>query len=114
MTSLPITDLPEETQFDGLHEEIGTFIMAPGFVVSVGGSSSMVSGTIAGNGISFFGNAGGTINGSVINFSDQQMTLTGNSDLVFDRSGLDDVPAGFVPQVVLFYDTASCREVISN
>jgi hypothetical protein len=114
MTSLPITDLPEEAQFDGLQEQAGTFIMAPGFAISMGGSFSTVAGSIAGNGISFFGNAGGTINGSVINYSDEPMTLSGNSDLLFNRSGLEDVPAGFVPQVVLFYDSSSYREVTAQ
>ncbi|MCF7973842.1 MAG: pilus assembly PilX N-terminal domain-containing protein [Phycisphaerae bacterium] len=111
MTSLSIADLPDEAQFDGLQEETGTFIIAPGFAISIGGSFSTVAGSIAGNGISFHGNAGGTVNGSVVNYSDEPMTLSGNSDLLFNRSGLEDVPAGFVPQVVLFYDSTSYREM---
>ena len=114
VSSLPITELPHEAQFEGLHDETGTFIMAPGFAVSMGGSFSSVAGSIAANGVSFFGNAGGTVNGSVVNYSDQEMTLTGNSDLLFNRSGLDEIPAGFMPQVVLYYDTTSYREVIAN
>ncbi len=114
VNSLPISDLPDEAKFDGLHDEIGTFIMAPGFSVSMGGSFATVSGSIAGNGISFFGNAGGTIKGSVINYSDEPMELSGNSDLLFNRSGLDKVPAGFLPYVVLYYDASSYREVITN
>jgi hypothetical protein len=115
VTSLPITGLPDdEAQFNGLHDETGTFIMAPGFAVSMGGSFSSVAGSIAANGVSFFGNAGGTVNGSVVNYSDQGMTLTGNSDLLFNRSGLDEIPAGFLPQVVLYYDATSYREIIAN
>lgn len=114
VTSSPISDLPSEAQFNGLHDETGTFIMAPGFAVSMGGNFSTVSGSIAGNGISFFGNAGGTINGSVINYSDEPMDLSGNADLFFNRSGLDGIPAGFLPQVVLYYDATSYREVIAN
>jgi Tfp pilus assembly protein PilX len=110
--SHPITELPEEAQFEGLHEQTGTFVMAPGFDVSFGGSFSALCGAIAGNGVEFFGNAGGTINGSVINYSGEEMTLSGNSDLYFNRSGTTEVPAGFVPEIVLEYDPSSYSEVL--
>ncbi len=58
-----------------------------------------------------WGNAGGTINGSIVNYSDAEMTLQGNTDLYFNRSGLDEVPAGFVPQLVMYYDPSSYAEV---
>lgn len=110
--SHPITELPQEEKFNGLHDQTGTFVMAPGFHVSFGGSFSTLSGAIAGNGVEFFGNAGGTINGSVINYSDEDMTLSGNSDLYFNRSGTTEVPAGFVPEIVLEYDRTSYSEVL--
>ncbi len=112
VNSWPVTELPEESQYEGLHEQIGTFVIAPGFRVSFGGSFSALSGAIAANGIEFYGNAGGIINGSIINYSDTEMTLSGNSDLYFNRSGLDDVPAGFVPELVLYYDASSYCETI--
>jgi Tfp pilus assembly protein PilX len=111
VNSHPITELPQEEQFNGLHDQTGTFVMAPGFHLSFGGSFSTISGAIAGNGIEFFGNAGGTINGSVINYSGEEMTLSGNSDLYFNRSGTTEVPAGFVPEIVLEYDPSSYSEV---
>ena len=110
--SHPVTELPEEAQFDGLHDQTGTFVMAPGFHVSFGGSFSALCGAIAGNGVEFFGNAGGTINGSVLNYSDEEMTLSGNSDLFFNRSGLTEIPAGFEPEIVLDYNPSSYSEVL--
>ena len=110
--SHPVTELSEEAQFDGLHDKTGTFVMAPGFHVSFGGSFSALCGAIAGNGVEFFGNAGGTINGSVLNYSDEEMTLSGNSDLFFNRSGLTEVPAGFEPEIVLDYNPSSYSEVL--
>lgn len=107
----PVTELPQTAQFAGLHDDIGTFIMAPGFHVGFGGSFSTLSGAIAANGIQLWGNAGGVINGSIINYSDTQMTLQGNTDLYFNRSGLSDVPAGFVPQLILYYDNSSYTEI---
>ncbi len=94
--------LNEET-FSDLSTKTGTFIMAPGFAVSMGGSFDTVNGAIAANGIDFYGNAGGEIVGSVLNYSDTPMTLSGNSDLTFNRSGTIEIPAGFEPESVINY-----------
>ena len=111
VSSHDVNKLPDEAPFTDIRDEVGTFMIAPGFHLSFGGSFSTLSGAIAGNGIEFFGNAGGKINGSIINYSDEAMTLTGNSDLYFNRSGRTKVPAGFVPEIILKYDPASYSEV---
>ena len=107
-----VTLLPEEPQFAGLQSQTGTFIIAPGFSVSFGGTMNTLGGAIAANGVEFFGNAGGNIRGSVINYADKVMMVWGNSDLYFNRSGLTKVPAGFVPEIVLKYDPAFYSEVL--
>jgi hypothetical protein len=112
VVSYPVTDLPNEPQFEQLHDETGTFLMAPGFSVSFGGNFDTLNGAIAANGIEFFGDAGGIIDGSVINYSGNPMTLSGNSDLFFNRSGTDQMPAGFGPEIILFYVPDSYSEVI--
>ena len=111
VSSLSVSELPDEPQFADLRDETGTFAMAPGFHLSFGGSFDTINGAIAGNGIEFFGNAGGIIQGSIINYADEEMTLSGNSDLFFNRSGLTEVPAGFVPEVILAYNPASYSEL---
>lgn len=103
--------LPEGSQYDGLRSETGTFVMAPGFEVSFWGSFGTVGGAIAGNGIKFGGNAGGTVEGSVINYSDDKMTVDGSSDIIFNRSGITEIPAGFVQELVVHYDPTSYEEV---
>jgi hypothetical protein len=112
ITSYPISQLPQEERFQGLHSQTGTFMVTPGFRARFGGSFSSLSGAIAANGVEFFGNAGGTINGSIINYSTAAMTLSGNSDMMFNRSGLVEVPAGFVPEIVVHYDPSAYSEVI--
>lgn len=99
-------------QFDGIRQETGTFLLAPGFAVSMGGSFGTLNGCIAANGIEFFGNAGGEIGGSIINYSGTPMTLSGNNDLFFNRSGITDVPAGFEPvyDIVMYYQPVSYSE----
>ncbi len=108
--SYPVNQLPPEPQFDQVRDETGTFLIAPGFKASFGGSFDTINGAIAASGIEFSGNAGGTIEGSVINYSDEPMTLTGNSDLYFNRSETTKIPAGFVPEIVLKYDPDSYAE----
>jgi cytoskeletal protein CcmA (bactofilin family) len=108
--SAPVTELVG-SQFDGLQQEKNTFLLAPGFHLGFGGNFSTLNGAICGNGLDFFGNAGGTINGSVINYSDKEMTLSGNNDLSFNRSGTTEIPAGFIQDIVLNYDPQSYSEV---
>ena len=111
VTSSPVSDLPYEPQFDQLRDETGTFLLAPGFSVSFGGNFETLNGVIAANGIEFFGDAGGTINGTALNYSDTAMNLTGNSDLSFNSSA-DEVPAGFEFDIELKYDPTSYSEVV--
>jgi Tfp pilus assembly protein PilX len=109
--SYPIGQLPQEPQFAGLQEQTGTFMVTPGFSAEFGGTFGTLNGVIAANGIKFYGNAGGTIDGSIINYANNVMLLSGHSDLMFNRSGLVEVPAGFVPQIVLHYDPSTYSEV---
>jgi hypothetical protein len=115
VVSYPVSDLPEnDPDFDQLRDETGTFLMAPGFSAVFGGSFETLNGAIAANGVEFFGNAGGTIDGSILNYSDTPMTLTGNSDLFFHRSGTSQMPAGFGPEIILYYVADSYSEVVPN
>jgi len=100
VNSYDVSTLPQE-EFGALTEETGSFILAPGFRVCFRGDFETVNGVIAASGVEFQGNAGGTINGSVINYSDDFMSLAGNTDLVFNRSGVQECPAGFEPTTTL-------------
>jgi len=108
VTSNPVTALPES--FGELKDETGTFLMAPGFSLSFGGNFETINGAIAANGITFSGDAGGTIEGSVLNYSDTKMELSGNSDLFFNRWAGTEIPAGFEPEIVLKYVHESYSE----
>ncbi len=97
--------------FGDIREETGTLLLAPGFCASFGGSFETLNGVIAASGIEFFGNAGGTVNGSVINYSEIPMTLDGSIDLVFDRLGLIEIPAGFDTDKVLEFQPGTYTEL---
>jgi hypothetical protein len=85
------------SQFDDIKKETGTFICAPGFQLNFSGQAFQVNGAVAANGISFSGQSGGTINGSILDYSKYTMTMVGQSSLTFNRSGRDAIPAGFEP-----------------
>ncbi len=109
--SRSVSELPDEERFSGIKQETGTFILAPGFSASFGGSFGTINGVIAASAIEFFGNAGGTINGSVINYADTPMTLRGNSNLVFNHSALAEHPAGFETTKVLEFQPSTYSEL---
>ncbi len=98
-------------EFDDIKEQTGTFILAPGFSAEFSGQTSIDNGAIAASGIKFTGQAGGTINGSIINYSDTQpVILSGQSSLFFKRSGTQTSPAGFSSVEQLDYDPTSYAE----
>ena len=97
--------------FGGIVNETGTFILAPGFELDFSGQASTMNGAIAGSGISFSGQAGGIINGSIINYSTDVMTLTGQTNLTFNRSGVDSNPSGFESTPILRFNPGSYSEI---
>lgn len=109
VNSYSVSELPDEG-FGQLKKEAGTFILAPGFSVCFGGNFQAINGVIAASGVQFFGNAGGIINGSVVNYGQAAMNLDGNTDLVFNRSGIAKNPAGFEPTKVLEFLSSSYSE----
>jgi hypothetical protein len=115
--SLDSFALPADTQYDVMRQEKNTFLMAPGFALSFQGSFSTLNGAIAGNGIEFSGNAGGTVDGSIIDYScgtltKPYMTVEGSSDIIFNRSGITEIPAGFIQEIVIHYNPDSYSESI--
>jgi len=104
--------LPEGEDFVGLKNLTGSFLLAPGFSINFGGNFSAIGGVIAGNGITFSGNAGGTINGTVLNYSQDVMTLSGNPTIYFSLPENEESPAGFTEQKELRFNSASYTEII--
>jgi Tfp pilus assembly protein PilX len=100
-------------EFDDIKEQTGTFILAPGFGAEFSGQTSISNGAIAASGIKFTGQAGGTIHGSIINYSNTQpVILSGQSSLLFNRSGTQTCPAGFSPVKKLSFLPKSYAEPV--
>ena len=102
----------EGYEFEAMQGETGTFIMAPGFELEFSGQANHMNGAIASSGITFSGQAGGTINGSIINYSEDVMSLGGQSTLTFNRSGTSKNPAGFQAVHILVFRPTTYSEVV--
>jgi len=101
----------EGEQFEAIKQETGTFILAPGFSLAFSNHALVTNGAIAASGISFTDHAGGTINGSLINYAPTPTTLGAHSSLMFNRSGRETNPTGFVSDYVLEFQPSSYSEI---
>jgi hypothetical protein len=72
----------------------GAFLLAPGFAASFTGSFGTVGGHVIASGISFTGDAGGTVQGSVINLASVEMDINGSADIVIAATGTTNYPTG--------------------
>ena len=87
--------LPDQPEFTGLKALPGTFLLAPGFSVKFTGNFGTVNGAMAAGELNFTGNAGGTVRGPIITWSDTDFEMVGNASLTIDRSGSNELPRGF-------------------
>ncbi|MDB5171960.1 MAG: hypothetical protein JWN51_733 [Phycisphaerales bacterium] len=74
----------------------GAFLLAPNFAVSFTGNFGTIGGSIVASKFSLSGNAGGTVQGTVINLNDTAMSLSGNSDIIIASTGTTNYPTGVV------------------
>lgn len=98
-------------EFEAVKQETRTFLIAPGFSADFSGQSNFINGVIAVAGVRFTGQAGGTIDGSIINYSSEPMVMEGQGSLQFNKTGIDDNPAGFTPVMTLHYTPSSYSEI---
>jgi hypothetical protein len=96
-----VSELPSGSQFDGLRELGGAFILAQGYSLEFTGNFSTINGTMAASQFKFTGNAGGRIRGSLLCYDDTDFVMTGNSHLTFDHEDQNTRPPGLVFPVKL-------------
>ena len=80
--------------YGNLRNLTGSFILAPNFALTMSGNFGTVGGSIIVGQMTFSGNAGGTINGSVINMTNSATTISGNSTITINSQGTSNYPAG--------------------
>jgi Tfp pilus assembly protein PilX len=105
-----VENLPAGSQYDGLRELTGSFLLAPGFSAEFTGNFSTVNGCMVASEFKFTGNAGGRIKGGAVNLRDSQFQMTGNANLVIDRENAVANPAGLVSSYQLVCVSGSYSE----
>ncbi len=86
--SLPATsDYPAS-----LRQLTGALLLVPGFGASFGGNFNTIGGSIIASQLTFSGNAGGTVKGSIVNLNKTAVSLSGNSDLIIESQGTANYP----------------------
>ena len=86
--------LPNTSTYANLRSLTGAFLLAPGFDVNFSGNFGTIAGSIIAGQVSMTGNAGGTVQGSVITTEDQPLTLNGTSNITIASTGTSNYPAG--------------------
>jgi Tfp pilus assembly protein PilX len=95
VTARPLSSLPSTSDFTlSLRNLSGGFVLAPGFGVTFSGNFGTVSGSIVASKLDFNGNAGGTVQGTVINLNNTPFTMSGNSDIIIQSAGTSGYPSG--------------------
>lgn len=110
MSAQGVEQLPDTPEYHELRNMPGAFILAPGFGLEFTGNFGTVSGCMAADSYKFTGNAGGTVKGGIINYSDSRFKLTGNSRIIIDRDGAPETPPGFVTCFELKFSPSSYVE----
>ena len=105
-----VGNLPDENRYDGLRDQAGTFMLAPGFRAEFSGNFGTTSGVVAAGQLIFNGNAQGTVTGGVINLSDAPLELGGNARLTIDKQNADPNPVGFGTGYSLVCVTGSYKD----
>ena len=105
-----VEQLPSEPKFSGLKELPGSSVLAPGFAVKFKDDFGTIEGALAADKFTFTKDASGTVRGPIICYSSQQIKLSGNSVLSFDRSASPAAPPGFTTSLTLVAVPSTYRE----
>jgi hypothetical protein len=92
VTAQPVDTLPES--FGDLRKLTGSFLLAQGFQANFTGSFGTINGAIIADKVSFSGNASGTVMGSIVNLTNNPLTVSGTSDVIIASTGTTNYPAG--------------------
>jgi hypothetical protein len=110
-TKTGVESLPNQPQFDGLRNLTGSFILAPGFNVSLTGNFGAVNGSVVADKITVDGSASLIVKGSLINLEPNLLLVKGNGDVVIASTGTTNYPSGLRFGSHYFPVPGSYREV---
>jgi hypothetical protein len=105
--------LPDTAAYTDLKALTGTIVLAPGFKLDFSGSSNTASGVMAADQLSFTGSSelSGGMFGTVLSLTDAPLTLTGSTELRFNRPANSEEPAGFVHPIQFLPVLGSYKDI---
>lgn len=110
LTTSGVENLPAGSQYDGLRDLTGSFLLAPGFSAQFAGNFNTVNGCMVASEFKFSGNAGGRLKGGVVNLQDSTFEVSCNSPIIIDKQHAVENPAGIVSSYSLVCVTGSYVE----
>jgi hypothetical protein len=110
LTASGVEYLPNQSNFEGLRNQEGSFLLAPGFATSFTGNFSTINGGLAAGRLDFSNAASGTVRGNIMNLSDSPLTLCDDAHVTIDKENAPEHPAGIVPRYALLCISGSYRE----
>jgi hypothetical protein len=112
-TASAINTLPANATYPaGERALTNSFLLAPNFSVSFSGNFGTIGGSMIADNFSFTGNAGGTINGSIVGLGDKAMSFTGNASISINNPNGAGIPSGAVFNTKYVARSNSYQEVI--
>ncbi len=80
--------------YGDLRNLTGSFILRTNFALTMSGNFGTIGGSIVVGSMTFSGNAGGTVNGTVISTTSDPVRLSGNSTITINSQSTSNYPAG--------------------
>ena len=110
LTTSGVENLPAGSQYDGLRDLTGSFLLAPGFSAQFSGNFNTINGCMVASEFKFTGNSGGIVKGGVVNLQDSTFQMSGDSPIIIDKQHAVEEPAGIVSSYKLVCVTGSYVE----
>ncbi|HUU93519.1 MAG TPA: hypothetical protein VM238_20195 [Phycisphaerae bacterium] len=110
LTVSGVENLSDASRYDGLRDQTGTFMLAPGFQATFKKPFGVISGSIAAGQLIFKNKAQGTVRGGLLNLSDAPLTMMNNARVTIDRQNANPCPVGFGSGYSLVCITGSYRD----
>lgn len=110
LTTSGVENLPAGSQYDGLRDLTGSFLLGPGFSAQFSGNFNTINGCMVASEFKFTGNSGGIVKGGVVNLQDSTFQMSGNSPIIIDKEHAVEEPAGIVSSYKLVCVTGSYVE----
>ena len=89
-----VDTLPSESRYDGLRDQTGTFLLAPGRYAKFNADVGTIGGSVVAGQVRFTTNARATFRGRVLNVANTETVMEGNSQVYVDLQGAQTEAAG--------------------